>query len=116
MPIISNKSEIDVKVLGRHRVSADKLELISMLTDMIIDGLAVGTVLLTLLSIIKLFRWWREGRGLEQACLASPGAEQYCSTLNSDCDSRNARGKAAGQVRADQGRHELPTALPYIAP
>ena len=35
--IISNKSEIDVKVLGRHRVSADKLELISMLTDMIID-------------------------------------------------------------------------------
>ena len=53
MPIISNKSEIDVKVLGRHRVSADKLELISMLTDMIIDGLAVGTVLLTLLSIIK---------------------------------------------------------------
>ena len=63
-----------------------------------------------------MFRWWREGRGLEQACLASPGAEQYCSTLNSDCDSRNARGKAAGQVRADQGRHELPTALPYIAP
>ena len=42
--IISNKSEIDMRVLGRCSLWADKLEMISIRSSDIIDGLAVGTL------------------------------------------------------------------------
>ena len=101
--IISNKSEIDVKVLGRRSLWADELEMISIRTD-IIDWLSVGTFLLNVhYKIVPM---------VEPARTTGPAP--LLNVLIAD--SRNARGKAAGQVRADQGRHELPTALPYIAP